>query len=211
MVKTAETLAETSTTNRVDPVGAIDPEHIRLTDGVVQLRTFRESDTDAVYEAIRESLDLLAPWLPWAHADYTRDESVTWISQCADGWRTNRDFGYAICDAADGALVGGCGLNQIDHDSRRANLGYWVRASRAGSGFATRAARLLAPWGFQNLGLERIEIVVATSNLRSIRAAEKTGAVREGVLRSRLRVRDRQYDGAMFSFVRADFGLPPVG
>lgn len=197
---------EIAGSDRIGPVRPLDPERTVLTDGVVVLRAVREGDADEVYASVQESLEEMITWLPWAHAEYTRDESVSWISLSADNWRTGREYTFAICDAVDGSFCGACGLNHFDHDTLRANLGYWVRASKSGRGLATRAARLLAPWGTDVLALERIEIVAAVGNTRSVRAAEKTGAQREGILRKRLRVHGRQYDAVVFSFVRADFG-----
>ena len=55
-----------------------------------------------------------------------------------------------------------------------------------------------------------MEIVVAVENAASLKVAEKSGAHREGVLRDRMTVREKVHDAVMFSFVRADFGLPPL-
>ncbi|MBX3411416.1 MAG: GNAT family N-acetyltransferase [Pirellulales bacterium] len=192
----------------VAPIRPLDPQRTVLTDGVVVLRPVRESDADDVYASVRESLSEMIAWLPWAHADYTREESVSWLSLCADHWRTGREYSFAIGDATDGSFCGAVGLNHFDHDTHRANLGYWVRASKSGRGMATRAARLLAPWGTDVLNLQRIEIVAAVGNTRSVRAAEKTGALREGILRRRLRVHGNQFDAVVFSFVKGDFCQP---
>jgi RimJ/RimL family protein N-acetyltransferase len=97
--------------------------------------------------------------------------------------------------------IGGCGINDIGEDKSRANLGYWVRSDRTGQGIAPAAAKLLAKWGFEALGLKRIEIVVAVENARSLRAAEKTGAKREGVLRNRLLIGNKPHDAVMHSLV----------
>ena len=69
---------------------------------------------------------------------------------------------------------------------------------------ATAAARCLAAFGFRQLGLLRIEIVVATANTASQRVAEKLGATCEGVLRNRILVRDRVHDAVMFSLIPSD-------
>jgi len=55
------------------------------------------------------------------------------------------------------------------------------------------------------LGLNRVEIVVATENKASIRVAEKIGALREGILRKRIVVRDNVYDAFIFSIISDDF------
>ena len=93
---------------------------------------------------------------------------------------------------------------------RFANLYYWVRSSRRGEGIATIATRLVARYGLVQLGLNRIEIVVAVGNLASIRVAEKVGATHEGVLRSRIALPDSISDALMFSLIPADLRSAPA-
>jgi ribosomal-protein-serine acetyltransferase len=179
--------------------------NITLTDGAITLRPYEKRDIAATYQAVRESLPELMPWLPFAHENYSAGESRTWIKQRPKEWRKGTSYDFIIADTGDGAYLGGCGLNQISYANLYANLGYWVRTSRSGHGAAPAAARLLAEWGFRALGLHRIEIVVATGNARSLRAAEKAGAVREGTLRNKIAVGDKIYDAVMFSLIPGDF------
>ena len=58
----------------------------------------------------------------------------------------------------------------------RGNLGYWVRTSRRGEGIAVRATKLAARYAFENVGLIRVEVVMAVDNSASRRVAEKSGA-----------------------------------
>jgi RimJ/RimL family protein N-acetyltransferase len=83
-------------------------------------------------------------------------------------------------------------------------MAYWVRSSQIGRGLATAAVKLLAGFGFDELGLNRLEIVVAKGNFPSQRVAEKAGALREGELRRRIQVRDRIFDVVMFSLIPTD-------
>ena len=64
--------------------------------------------------------------------------------------------------------------------------------------------RLLTRFGFEELSLTRIEIVVVEANTPSLRVAEKAGATREGVLRNGLVLRDRALDAVMFSLIPGD-------
>jgi ribosomal-protein-serine acetyltransferase len=180
---------------------------ITLIDEKVMLRPYRLSDTDETYQAIRESLVELSPWLPFAHKDYSAKESRAWIKQRPGEWKKGNSYEFVILDHNDGSYLGGCGINQIDYNSLLANLGYWIRSSRTGHGAAPAAARLLAEWGLKALGLKRIEIKVATGNLRSQRVAEKAGATREGILRNRLFLNGKPHDAVMFSLIPQDFGL----
>ena len=115
-------------------------------------------------------------------------------------------YSFGIFDKETGRFLGGVGLNFVNRAHQIANLGYWVRTSATGRGIASRATRLAARIAFEELGLQRIEIVAAVGNLGSQRVAEKAGAVREGVLRKRLLIRGEELDSALFSLVREDLG-----
>jgi RimJ/RimL family protein N-acetyltransferase len=176
-------------------------------DGHVVLRPYLMDDVDELFQAARESIEEVGHWLPWCHQSYTREESIAWIESRPQSWRDGSEYSFAIIDRASGRFVGGCGLNQFDHDRQRCNLGYWVRTSATRNGHATAAARLLARWGAEVLHLERMEIVAAVGNIASQRVAAKLGAMREGIARSRVRIRGVQHNAVIFSLVRADVGF----
>jgi ribosomal-protein-serine acetyltransferase len=173
--------------------------HSRMS--TICIRPYELEDVDALFEAALESTVDVHPWLPWCHPDYARDEAEAWIALQVEAWRQRTEFQFVITSPA-GLFLGGCGLNAINSEHKFANLGYWVRSSAAGAGVATAATELTRDWAFENTELERLEILVATPNAASVRVPEKAGAVREGVLRARLRVHDRAYDAFVYSFVR---------
>ncbi len=142
--------------------------------------------------------------MPWCHSEYSPEESKTWIESRAEAWEEGTEYDFAITDSGNGFFLGGCGLNRFDHANRTANIGYWVRTRRTKGGVASAAAQLLARFGLGELGLTRIEIVVAVGNKASQRVAEKAGARQEGILRNRLVIRDRVYDAVMFSLIPQD-------
>lgn len=181
-----------------------------LTDKVVVLRRFHPRDVDALHMAVDESLEDLIPWMSWAHPDYGRDDVAEFIQVIGETWDTGRYFALAITDAQDETMLGVASLSHIHSVYHFCNLGYWIRSSRRGNGLAARAARLAARFGLENLGLIRVEVVIAVGNEASLRAAEKSGAQREGILRDRVTVREQVLDAVMFSFTRGDFGLPPL-
>src|SRR4030042_853957 len=144
----------------------LDRKKLELTDGRIVLRPNRKEYIEATYKAIRESLAELSPWLPFAHKDYAIKETREWLKKRPGEWKKGTSYDFAIFDAKDEIYLGGCGINDIDKVYRKANLGYWVRTSRTGRGVATAATLLLAKWAFEELKLNRIEIVVATDNQR---------------------------------------------
>jgi RimJ/RimL family protein N-acetyltransferase len=177
---------------------------MELSDGWIRLRAYRPDDVDALFEAVSESVLELAAWLPWAHPGYCRDESAAWVASRAEAWYKGDAYDFAIEDARTSALLCGCGLNRIDVNSKCANLGYWVRTSRAGRGVATAAVRLLVPFGLADLGLQRLEILVAAQNRASQRVAEKAGARKEGILRKRFFLQGLPQDAMLYSLIAED-------
>jgi RimJ/RimL family protein N-acetyltransferase len=114
------------------------------------------------------------------------------------------EYGFAIKDSKNDSFIGCCGVNNINWRDKYGNLGYWIRSSQSGQGIATAATLRLAQFAFKQLSLNRVEIVVATKNVASIRVAERTGALREGTLRKRIVVRENVYDAFMFSLIPDD-------
>jgi ribosomal-protein-serine acetyltransferase len=164
-------------------------------------RPYDEGDVNALYEAVRESIDEVSPWLGWCHRDYSIEESREFICSRQLASQGDEWYSFGIFDVASRRFLGGVGLNFINRVHQLANLGYWVRTSASGRGVATAATKLAARFGFEQLGLHRIEIVAAVDNVASQRVAEKAGAVREGVLRNRLLIRGEPRDAVMFSLV----------
>jgi RimJ/RimL family protein N-acetyltransferase len=168
----------------------------------VHIRRYNLDDASAVFEAARESVAELEPWMPWCHPEYSIAESRSWLEIHVPAFEQGAAFEFAIV-SGDGRYLGGCGLNQIDKANNRSNLGYWVRSTATRRGVATAAVLLLRDWAFANTDLVRLEIVIAVGNIASHRVAEKAGAIREGTLRRRLVLHGTAHDATMFSFTRA--------
>jgi len=172
----------------------------------VHIRPYRQEDTEAAFEAVRESLTDLLQWMPWAHPEYSIADTRSWIDAQIPAFRDGTAYEFAVESDA-GRYLGACGVNQIDQANRRANLGYWIRSGVTRQGVATAAVRAVRDWAFEHTNLVRLEIVVAVGNVASERVAEKSGATREGTLRNRLFLHGAVRDAMMFSLTRD----PPAG
>jgi RimJ/RimL family protein N-acetyltransferase len=171
----------------------------------IEIRPYAEGDAEPLLDAVRESLDTIGKWQSWCHPGYGLVEARTWVLWQAEAFVAGSDHEFVVT-APDGRLLGACGLNAIDLGHRRANLGYWVRASAEGRGVATEAARRVAAWAFAHTALRRLEIVAAVGNRASQRVAEKVGAQREGIARSRLLVHGVPHDAVVYAIVRPQNG-----
>jgi RimJ/RimL family protein N-acetyltransferase len=173
----------------------------------ISLRRYQVTDIPLLYEAVRESISEISPWMPWCHPDYSMEDSETWVLARDEAWANEVEHSFVITDAQTGAFLGAVGLNQFNRDHRFANLGYWMRSSRARRGAATTATLLTARIALRTMALQRIEILAAVGNRASQRVAEKAGAKKEGVLRNRLSIRGLPHDAVMYSLIASDLNV----
>ena len=97
-------------------------------------------------------------------------------------------------------LIGSIAINQLDKANKIGNIGYWVRETQQNYGYALQAVELIKDYGFRQLQLVRLEIVVLTENAASIAVAEKSGAEFECIAKSRLMHEGRARAAAIYSF-----------
>jgi RimJ/RimL family protein N-acetyltransferase len=171
-------------------------------DGIV-LRPWREDDAAAVYAACQDA-EILR-WCPGIPRPYTRDDAQAFVAG------TIGLGPHQLAVTEEGRVVGSIGIGVDDsetgyvgywHDSRTGHLGYWCAAEARRRGITTLALRALCRYGYDELALERLELVTDPDNLASQRVAEKVGFRREGVLRSHLPHPDgRRRDSVMFSLL----------
>ena len=177
-----------------------------ISDGVISLKRDQTEFAGGLFAAVIESrtADFMR-WMPWLREDYRISETEDFIKERIESWNRNIEREYVIFDTQTNEVIGRVGLNSYNQAHNFYNLGYWIRVSRQNQGIASRATRLLAEEAFKALEIARIEILVAVGNIPSQKAAEKAGAMREGVLRKRLKIGNETHDAVVYSFVKEDF------
>jgi len=167
--------------------------------GHLIIQRHSKEDADSLFAAATESIEQVYPFLPWCHPGYSREDAVSWLAQCTEQWRKQEGhYAFAIYAKHSGRFIGGCGLNRID-DHPVCNLGYWIRSSETGKGYASEATTGLVKYGFEQLGLLRIEIMMSVENSASRRVAEKSAGVFEGRLKHRLLLHDKPHDVFLYA------------
>jgi len=151
----------------------LTPEETINHDGVT-LRRWRADDADTLHRVVNESLDHLAPWMPWAADGYPPDAATAFLAQSRADWDAGIAYNYAII-APDGALVGSCGL-MARIGPGGLEIGYWLHPAYQGQGLVTRAAGALTAEAFR-IGADRVEIVHDADNVRSGAVPRRLGFV----------------------------------
>jgi RimJ/RimL family protein N-acetyltransferase len=172
-----------------------------LIEGPTALRPWRDTDVEAVVWACQDPE--IARWTA-VPSPYRATDARAFLLQRYDAIHSGSAAPFAVVDASSGDLLGSISLNRIEWKHQRTEVGYWLASEARGHGHAARALRTICAWGFQQLGLERIELLAATQNSASQRVAERAGFTREAILRSYMRAKDGRQDMVAFAMLRTD-------
>jgi RimJ/RimL family protein N-acetyltransferase len=172
---------------------------MELTGPRVLLRPFRLDDVAAVLSyasdpEVTRHLEWDAYDDPTTAAAFIRstlNAGGTWIAR-------------AITLRESGVVIGGADLRVVSPRDRRAEMGYGLARAYWGHGYATEAGQLLIRFGFQHLGLVRIQAVCAVENERSARTLERLGMRREGRLAQYRWKGERPTDHYLYALTRGE-------
>lgn len=146
------------------------------------LRTPLPGDGADVHAAIEESLAELRPWMPWSHGEQSVEMVEANVREAYADFLARRDLRLHLYLRDGGEFVGSSGLHRIDWAVPRFEIGYWLRTSMSGRGFATEATRRIAGFAFDELRAERVEIWCDARNERSAAVATRAGFTLEARL-----------------------------
>ena len=139
--------------------------------GGIVLRPWRRADIRALVALIDD--DEVQRWLDRVPHPYSAADGEEYVAGTRVWLAAGTQVALAI--TVYGALAGSVDLRLSGRDPQTAEIGYWVAAAVRGRGVASMAARLLCAFGFETLGLRRIELNAAVGNVASRRVAEKAG------------------------------------
>jgi RimJ/RimL family protein N-acetyltransferase len=170
-----------------------------LTGELVILRPMDERDYDAL-KAAMDDPEVIR--FTGSHEEISDERARQWIRTRSE--QPDR-MDLAIVDKASGLVVGETALNQWSPHDESCNFRILIGPRGQGRGLGTEATRLIVGYGFEQLGLHRIELGVFAFNPRAQRAYEKAGFVVEGVQRDALKWDGEWVDSIVMSMLAPEW------
>jgi RimJ/RimL family protein N-acetyltransferase len=172
-----------------------------LADDTIRLEPLNRVHAPDFVELIKDS-DVKRFTLVPSSADgaFVRD----WLGRYETGWLDGSCAGFCIRSASDDAFYGFAAIVRLDLEAREGEIGYIVAPAVRGRGVSVHAVDLLTRWGFDELGLERLELRIDVANTASERVAERAGYRQDGVLRSAHFKDGLRSDTGVWSRLRSD-------
>lgn len=169
------------------------------------LRSLVADDAERLL-AIFSDPEVMRYWntTPWS----TVEDAFDFIHRSSASMQRNEGLTLGIYVKASGKLVGKCMLFSYEQESKRAELGFGLGRNAWSKGYIQEAGEALIQYGFETLGLRRIEAEIDPNNHASAKALEKLGFTREGLLRQRWEINGIVSDSALYGRLVSDPARP---
>ena len=168
-------------------------------DDEILLRPPKISDAEDLFALVDSSRDYLRRWLPWVDGIRSARDYRPWIEGRAGGNE------YRLLIVYKGAVVGATGISDLDSPNKAGEIGYWLAENMQGRGIVTRTCRALLNYAVGELGMNRMQIRIATGNKESLAIPERLGFQFEGALRQAELVNGEYYDLALYSMLASEW------
>ena len=146
------------------------------------------------------SKEFLQPWEPsWKDDELTFTGYKRILQYYIKELKTERGYPFFVFKISDNTLVGGVTISNVRRGaSQSCTIGYWMGEQFAGLGLMREAVKLLFPFVFGDLKLNRVEASCIPSNSRSIRLLNALGFSEEGLAKNYLKINGKWEDHILF-------------
>jgi RimJ/RimL family protein N-acetyltransferase len=166
----------------------------------VNLVPLKSADLEILWRWINDREQVL---LNSSYKPIHEDQHRAWFDSVQ---RRNDLVVFGIRLAGRDKLIGTCQLHSINSISRTAELQIRLgEIDERNKGYGTEAIRCLLRFGFDDLNLNRIYLHVFSTNTPAIRVYEKSGFMREGLLRQAAYINGRYVDVVMMGILKEEF------
>jgi RimJ/RimL family protein N-acetyltransferase len=174
----------------------------RLRTSRLALDIIERADLSGVYR-IYSDPEVMRFWsyAPWQ----SMEQAEAWYARI-EGYHADGDtLQFVIKRLPDLDVVGLCTLFKIDTSNRRAEIGYAQARDAWGQGYMHEALTALVGYGFNQLGLHRIEADIDPLNVQSAASLGRLGFKKEGLLRERWYVNGQTSDSEMYGLLEDEW------
>lgn len=179
-----------------------------LTTARLILRAPADHDLDAIFELESDPI-AMRYWskLPMRELDEARAS----LERAKRFFPERVGLRWSIARREDDAMVGHASLFEFSEQNRRAELGYGQLRRYWGQGYMHEALSAVLDYAFGTLQLRRLEADIHPGNAASLRAVERLGFTREGLLRERWQVGEEISDSVMMGLLATEWQARGAG
>lgn len=150
-------------------------------DNNLYLKTIDMSDVNYRFKVIEENRTFLRQWLGWLDRISTVTDLEKYTNGCIQEEKNKEAYTFGIY--YNNIFVGVISIKDINYSNKKAEIGYWLEEKSNGNGIMTKSCKAILDYCFNELKLNRVQILVATENYQSQAIPEKLNFEKEGTLK----------------------------
>lgn len=179
-----------------------DFTHLALQTQRLRLRPLCETDAEFVFALFSDAGFMqFGTTPPFSAMDQARALITRDIAAMASGERIR----LGIERQDDQTLIGLCTLFKFDGECRSTDIGYGLISHAWGKGYMHEALAALLQYGFSELQLNRIEADIDPRNTASAKSLQRSGFIKEGLLRDSCMVNGELTDSARYGLLQREW------
>jgi ribosomal-protein-serine acetyltransferase len=169
----------------------------------LEIRLLEPCHAEVIYQVIEKNREYLSEWFPWVKNTINAENTQAFIESELRRFADNNGFSTGIF--YEDKYIGNISLHAINWNTNMTSIGYWISSEYQDLGIMTTCCRELLKYGFEILGLNKIEIRARTDNEKSRAIPIRLGFKEEGILRQVDYNNDRYYDHVVYGMLKNEW------
>jgi len=172
---------------------------VYLTGQRIELSPFNQSDRELFIEISMSPIMMEHVYEPCSFEEANEAfiaKSQPWTME-SDVW-----LSLGISETSTGEKLGSIGLKITNSEAKIAEIGFMIKPSAQGKGFAGEALSLVKNYALTELNLNKLVATCSVNNAGSFKLLEKHGFIREGCLKQNVIIKGKYVDDYIYGLCK---------
>ncbi len=134
-----------------------------------------------IFETINSNRSHLNEWFSWCNETKQIEDTLKYLYTKEEDTKLKKIIEYGIY--LEKKHIGNIALFDINLENRSCELGFWLSKDYIQKGFMTEAIKIIEKDAFENINLNRIQILCDEKNISSQKVAKRNNYFFEGIFR----------------------------
>ncbi|MEM1312426.1 MAG: GNAT family protein [Patescibacteria group bacterium] len=175
----------------------------KIVSSQLELRLWNFSEKENLFNLIEENRKFLYRWLRFIENIKSPKDATGLISEGLDGYAKNTSLNLAIY--YNNELSGNIVLEYDVKTHFEGEISYWIGERFQNKGLISRCMKILLNEAFSNLNLNRVKLLIAESNVKSLKVAKKQGFTYEGTTRESYKTNNEFQNIRIYSLLKKEY------
>lgn len=153
----------------------------------IKIRLLTKEDTPQIYRLIESNRDRLRRYFPKTTGAIRDLNTAQLFVEQKMQQALRKELFFFVILYIENEIIGNVTIKNIDWTVPKCELSYFIDQAYEGKGYTSRVMPEIVKHCFEELGMEKLYLRIATENIASKSIAQKNGFIQEGLMRNEYR------------------------